>query len=54
VNIASSEGEIESRLIEGIRNPEFPPPDQSLDWFVQWSGAGFTENLRVAIQKVIR
>jgi hypothetical protein len=54
VNIASSEGEIESRLIEGIRNPEFPPPDQSLDWFVQWSGDGFTENLRVAIKKAIR
>ncbi len=53
VNIASSEGEIESRLIDGIRNPEFPPPGQSLDWFVQWSGAGFAENLRAAIHRAI-
>lgn len=54
VNIASSEAEIESRLIEAIRNPEFPPPDPSLDWFVQWSGDGFAENLVAAIQRIIR
>jgi len=54
VNIASSEAEIESRLIEAIRNPEFPPPDPSLDWFVQWSGDGFAENLMTAIQRIIR
>ena len=54
VNIASSEAEIESRLIEAIRNPEFPPPDPSLDWFVQWSGDGFAENLTGAIQRIIR
>lgn len=53
VNIASSEAEIESRLIEAIRNPEFPPPDPSLDWFVQWSGDGFAENLVAAIQRII-
>jgi hypothetical protein len=54
VTVASSEAEIESSLLKGITDPSFPPPDQTLDWFVQWSGAGFGPNLAAAVCRVIR
>jgi len=54
VTIARSEVEIESRLREKISAPNFPPPDQTLDWFVQWSGEGFGQNLMNAVSRVLK
>jgi hypothetical protein len=54
VTIASSEAEIESSLRDGIIAPNFPPPDQTLDWFVQWSGEGFGQNLINAVFRVLK
>ncbi len=54
VTIAKSEAEIESSLLKGIIAPSFPPPDQTLDWFVQWSGEGFGQNLNAAVHRLLK
>lgn len=54
VTMAGSEMELEASLRRGIINPSFPPPEETLDWFVQWSGEGFVENLKAAIRKVLK
>lgn len=54
VTMAGSEMELEASLRRGIINPSFPPPDETLDWFVQWSGEGFVQNLKAGIRKVLK
>jgi len=53
VTMASSEAELESSLLRGIITPSFPPPDKTLDWFIQWSGEGFGRNLKAAVRRVL-